>query len=164
VQVSLPRPKVTDMSRSSTCRNVSTIALFALWASSALCADVYKWVDERGQTHYSQRKDAVAKTKTVQLKVSAPQPSASTPAAILPHDSGREWKGSPVGATRPAEVKPVGPRVTSEPRSDAIETNASKCKLARDVLSGAVEHSNGARTDAYDRQVAESDIRLFCGK
>ena len=152
------------MSHSSYFRDVSIVTVVSLWASLAFCADVYKWVDEKGQTHYSQRNDAAPKTKSVQLKVSAPQPSASTPTPIAARDSWQEWTSSPSGPTKSIETKAAPPRVTSERRIDAIETNASKCKLARDVLSGAVEHSNGAPTDAYDRQVAESDIRLFCGK
>lgn len=152
------------MSHSSHCRNVWLTALVSLWASSAFSADVYKWVDAKGQTHYSQRSDPAVKSKTVQLKVSAPQPSASAPAAVISRDAGQEWVSSPPAAAKPVQAKPASPRVTTEPRGDTIETNASKCKLARDVLSGAVEHGNGARTDAYDRQVAESDIRLFCGK
>lgn len=41
-------------------------------------------------------------------------------------------------------------------------TDASRCALARDVLSGAVRHRNGTPTDANDREVAQNDIRAFC--
>ena len=145
-------------------RSTSVFVLVSLWAPSAFCADVYKWVDEKGQTHYSQRNDAAAKAKAVQLKVSATQPSASGPSPVVARDPEQEWIRSPRVVPKSVEAKPVPPQATSESRGAAIETNASKCKLARDVLSGAVEHSNGAPTDTNDRQVAESDIRLFCGK
>ena len=48
------------------------------------------------------------------------------------------------------------------PRKDQPETNASRCLLARNVISGAVRHSNNAPTDSYDREVANRDIRNNC--
>jgi hypothetical protein len=156
--------KVKEMSLSSYRRKVLIAALVLPWASSASCADVYKWVDEKGQTHYSQRNDSAGKTKTEQLKISAPQPSASAPVAADLRGSAPDWFARPTPAPTPVETRPAPSRAAPQPRRDAIETDASRCQLARDVLSGAVKHTNGARTDANDRQVAESDIRLFCGK
>jgi hypothetical protein len=54
----------------------------------------------------------------------------------------------------------TSPKSLSGGKSD--ETDASRCNLARDVISGAVRHRNGAPTDKNDREVAENDIRAFC--
>ena len=136
-------------------------ALVSLWVFSASGAEIYKWVDEKGRTHYSQRDDAAGKTKAEQLKVSVPPPSASTPIA----NASRGAEQDQEKATKPLQAQqPEASRRAQTLRSDAVETDGAKCKLARAVLSGAVQHGNGAPTDAYDRQVAESDIRAFCSK
>jgi hypothetical protein len=52
------------------------------------------------------------------------------------------------------------PKSLSGGRSD--DSDGSRCNLARDVLSGAVRHTNGAPTDKYDREIAENDVRAYC--
>jgi len=42
------------------------------------------------------------------------------------------------------------------------ETDAAKCNYARDILSGALLHRNGAPTDENDRRIAENDSRTYC--
>lgn len=42
------------------------------------------------------------------------------------------------------------------------EVTAKKCKLARDIISGKAVHADGTPTDAYDIEVAKSDIKIFC--
>ena len=132
--------------------------------SSASHAEVYKWVDENGQTHYSENKEDAAKAKTVELKVkslpTSPQATNSPP---------KYWQEQEkliqIQVQKPNEksyVPPVttGPKSISGGKSD--ETDTGKCNLARDVISGAVKHRNGAPIDDYDREVAENDIRAFC--
>lgn len=132
-------------------------------APEAFGAEVYKWVDKDGRVHYSERKPAEANEKAVDLKVSKPLPqpvragvtTSSIPAATFGASPGTKVR------EEPRESAPSRPsKSLSGGRSD--DSNQSKCNLARDVLSGAVRHGNGASTDAYDRQVAENDVRLFC--
>jgi len=42
------------------------------------------------------------------------------------------------------------------------ETDASRCRLARDIAGGAARHRNGAPTDGNDRAIANRDIQSFC--
>lgn len=140
-------------SRARFCQSFAWVVL--LLASTASHAEIYKWVDADGRTHYSERKENAGKAKAVELRLSA-QPaserSTSTPS--------RRPTADAQAARRRAPDEPPRPRSLSGGRSD--DTDASRCNLARDVLSGAVRHGNGEPTDAYDRQIAENDVRLFC--
>jgi len=42
------------------------------------------------------------------------------------------------------------------------ETDASRCTLAQDIMSGQAVHRGGRPTDGYDRNVAGGDIKRFC--
>ena len=63
-------------------RSLSTLGLTLLLASAEGRAEIYKWVDANGQTHYSERKDEAGKARAVEMKI-APDP-ASTPATAAP--------------------------------------------------------------------------------
>ncbi|MCH2240898.1 MAG: DUF4124 domain-containing protein [Aquabacterium sp.] len=133
----------------------------ALLASLGAQAQIYKWVDDKGVTHYSTDKTAATRGAAVrEVKVqarpaasAAPAGPAATPRTALP----------PPPA--PAQQQPAPqPQQAQRSLSGGREhgTDASRCALARDVLSGAVRHGNGAPTDAHDIEVAQSDVRLFC--
>ena len=125
-------------------------------------AQVYKWTDAKGQTHYSTRKEDAGGVKTNEVKL-PPQP-AQPPAAKASAEYSRGQNNilPPPMPDKEAESppKPKPPRSLSGGREDG--TDASRCALARDVLSGAVRHSNGKPTDKYDIDVAQNDIRAFC--
>lgn len=146
-------------------QSVLGVCLTLLFVSSTSHAEIYKWVDASGRTHYSERKQDSGGAKAVELKVE-PRP-ISTPAA---NSSAQDWqeqgkKFNQLPAQKPTE-KPHPTSVNTSPKSlsggRADGTDASRCNLARDVISGAVRHPNGAPTDEYDREVAENDIRAFC--
>ena len=141
------------------------IVLTSFAASGAIAAEVYKWIDKDGKVHYSERKPAQAGEKTVDIRISNSPAQTVGPAATntsaLPEASGsteavKQTENSGQGSSNSRPKSLSGGRID--------ETKESKCNLARDVLSGAVKHRNGAPTDAYDRQVAENDARIFCGK
>lgn len=139
--------------------------LALLLASSASHAEIYKWVDANGKTHYSERKGDAGRAKAVELKVtpqSAPTQAASSPAEywndqerLLRQRQIRKQNETAPGASTNARAKSL-----SGGREDGTDT--SRCNLARDVLSGAVRHPNGAPTDKYYREIAENDVRTFC--
>ncbi|WP_431096737.1 DUF4124 domain-containing protein [Polaromonas aquatica] len=145
---------------------IATLRIFGAFLLSLLLlpashAQVYKWVDAKGQTHYSTRKEDAGGARTNEVKL-PPQP-AQPPAAKNPAEYSRGQNNIPPPlAEKEAESppKPKPPRSLSGGREDG--TDASRCALARDVLSGAVRHSNGKPTDKYDIDVAQSDIRAFC--
>ncbi|MBT2300503.1 DUF4124 domain-containing protein [Variovorax paradoxus] len=125
-------------------------------------AEIYKWVDAKGQTHYTERKGDAGDARTVELKISPPPepPQTSTPSEYLRAQS--KLAHPPQPSTR----KPYRPPMERSPKSlsDGKDhgTDASRCALARDVLSGAVRHGNGKPTDQYDREVAQNDTKAFC--
>lgn len=134
--------------------------------SSISHAQIYKWVDANGRTHYSEKKEDAGTAKTEELRVTS-QPTSS-PATTASADSwqeqDRQFRQRQVekSITQTYGPSPMAkiPKSLSGGKSD--ETAASKCNLARDVISGAVRHTNGARTDKYDIEVAENDVRAFC--
>jgi len=138
------------------------LAAATLLVASGSRAEVFKWVDENGQTHYSENKAAAGKARAEPLKGHAQPPSAEANGAGAQYprkvDSLMGDGRTPQRKT-PASV-PSRPKPLSNGRDDG--TDASRCALARDVLSGAVRHTNGKPTDDYDRQVAENDVRTFC--
>jgi hypothetical protein len=136
-----------------------------LFVSAASHAEIFKWVDEKGQTHYSERKEDAGKAKAVELKVKGGPESKQAPYSPAQdwQEQERQFKQRQL---KKLNEKPAGPPADTRPkalsngRSD--DTDASRCNLARDVISGAVRHPNGKPTDDYDRAIAENDIRSFC--
>ena len=142
-----------------------SILLFALLAASSSHSQIYKWVDANGTTHFSERKDATASTRTEELK-SRPQPGAAQNIrSSEEYWQEQETKFRQRQIQKRQEQSRATPPVTrpkslSEGRENG--TDASRCALARDVLSGAVRHTNGAVIDKYDRDIAENDVHMFC--
>lgn len=126
-------------------------------------SQVYKWVDEQGRTHYGQSKPRAEQASAAELRVQrAPQPPARATAPAKPPDAMAAQRspalhGSAQGA---AGTAPQPARSRSGGREDG--SDASRCALAQDVLSGAVRHGNGKPTDQYDIDVANNDVRMFC--
>jgi hypothetical protein len=131
--------------------------------ASSSHAEVYKWVDAAGQTHYSQRKADAQGAKTAEVKITAApeQPQTSVPSADYLRAQSKFAAAPPKptdagGGSYPGKASPS----LSDGRDHG--TDGSRCALARDVLSGAVRHGNGKPTDRYDREVAQSDVKNFC--
>jgi hypothetical protein len=143
---------------------MSILAAVVLLVASNSNAQIYKWVDENGRTHYSANKNEAGKAKTDTVKTepepNPPRDSASSSAEYWKEQE-RKFRQRQI-TTRGA----VPPRMTPMPRSLSggreNGTDASRCALARDVLSGSVQHRNGTPTDKYDRDVAEDNVRRFC--
>ena len=137
----------------------------------ASAAEIYKWVDANGKTHYSERKVEANNAKPVALKA-LPQPASalgsqgkqinSSPTEYW-QDRERQFKQRQIrnhAKTPSATIASTKPKSLSGGKD--YGSDASRCDLARDIVSGAVKHSNGKPTDAYDLEVAQSDLRTFC--
>jgi hypothetical protein len=143
---------------------ILSVCISLIASSSALGAEVYKWVDQSGRTHYSENKKEAeaAGATTLEIKASPPlndsikSPSRDQKTPLKPYQQ-KSPNRQPIRL--PVAEKPKSPSETN-----ADETDAAKCNLARAILNGSARHSNMKPTDAYDRQVAESDIGIFCKK
>lgn len=135
-------------------------ALAALLLPSAGHAEIYKWIDAKGQTHYSERKADAGDARTVEVK-----PAPAPPQAAAPKEDWRAWSRATPSTQTTTGASPSGPPV-ARPRSVSggreNGTDASRCALARDVLAGVLQHGNGKPLDQYDRDVAQNDVKSFC--
>jgi hypothetical protein len=142
-------------------QSILGVSLTLLFVSSTAHAEAFRWADGSGRTHHSEQKEGAGKAKAVELKG---MPRQATNSSTL--SSPEEEKRLKQRQMRKPQTKPRGPSSATRPKSPSggrdDGTDASRCALARDILSGAVRHRNGKPTDDYDRQVAENDVRSFC--
>jgi hypothetical protein len=133
--------------------------------ATASHAEIYKWVDANGRTHFSERKDDAGKAQAVDVKA-APQPAATSANTSSPEywqEQERQFRQRQIQNQSEKQQETTAtkpPKSLSGGREDG--TDASRCNLAKDILSGAVKHSSGKPIDQYDREVAENDVRRYC--
>jgi hypothetical protein len=140
--------------------------LLLMTVTAAAHAELYKWVDAQGKIHYSDKADGAGKAKVKELQVDAAPTPAPAKSGTVPdwqrqEEAYRKRQEAQGGAAR----MPNGHASTARPegyRSGKPETDANRCRLARDILSGAARHSGGAPTDANDREIATRDVGAFC--
>lgn len=128
--------------------------------------EIYKWVDANGRTHYSERKDEAGRARKVVTEAAPPSDNtaATVPSSEYWQDQERQFRQRQIQKGIDAK----GADTTSTKKTKSLSggredgTDASKCNLARDIVSGAVKHWNGKPTDKYDIEIAENDIRMFC--
>lgn len=133
--------------------------------SAAASASVYKWVDADGRTHYSQRKPTEPGARASEIKPPPPPPDS-------PPLRKESWVAAPSPASPTAAASPEASAPTAAglrtsrvyALSEGLDpnTDAYRCALAKDVLSGAVRRSAMRPTDDHDRNIARNDIKLFC--
>jgi hypothetical protein len=157
-------PKAISMNNLHVKPSLLGACLALLLAASTSHAQVYKWVDANGQTHYSEKKEAAANSSADQMKLSSSPISAEEAKASAEYWQERN-KALDQRHAKEQQAKTYAPpaarpRSLSGGRSDG--SDASRCALARDVLSGAVRHRNGAPIDKNDRETAENDVRAAC--
>ena len=132
-----------------------------VFASAAPADEIYKWVDKDGKTHYSSRPEDAAGAQTQTMRPAPPPPGASTappPASSANEDIIR--RRSPAGIDREVSAVPV--KKQPEVREVGRESPAYKCWFARQILAGHAEHGDGKPINAWDREVAQNDVRVYC--
>lgn len=143
---------------------LSIICVFLLLQSPAANAQIYKWVDAKGQTHYSEKKEEAGPAKTAEIKIkpaSASAGDASQEPAWREQERQFQQRQAQKQPERTASNGPTASgRGTSFTPGD--ESNKGKCDLARAIIDGSAKHRNGARTDKNDLDTAKSDTQLFC--
>jgi len=140
--------------------------LSLLLISQPAYAAIYKWVDAAGRTHYSEKQADAGQAKVIELRVAPPPASAPSSHSFTQdwQDREKQFQQRQLEKEKGRTAKPDRKATPKSPplAGSTDDSDATKCNLARDVLSGAVRHGNGAPTDAYDRQVAEGDVANFC--
>lgn len=144
---------------------LSTICMLLLLAASSAQAQIYKWVDANGQTHYSEKKEEAGKAKTAEIKLREESAAAPAKQNAVPdwQEQEKQFKlrQSQSQSARPNDGAPANPvRGAALPKDR--ESDQYKCTLANAIIDGTAKHRNGVRTDNNDLDTAKSDARLFC--
>jgi Domain of unknown function (DUF4124) len=144
-------------------RPVIVSALIAAGLCSVAHADVYRWVDDKGEPHYSDRWVPGSEL----IKSDKPHPQTPTPSASSPTTT--QHAASPAAADRANE---------EAVKQDVAKTRDVQCKQAKDRYQKAIDarriskpsqpgdtdrvYMSDAEVDAYRAQ-ARSDVTLACG-
>ncbi|MET3135609.1 hypothetical protein AAKU55_005921 [Oxalobacteraceae bacterium GrIS 1.11] len=126
-------------------------------------AEMYKWVDAKGHTHYSDKQEEAGAAKVEAMKLT-PQPTAAPMTASSTPDwrkQEEEFKRRQARVAQPSRPITTGKPV-SMPGRNELETDSTRCDLARNIKNGAVRHTNNAPIDSNDREIAERDARAYC--
>ena len=142
--------------------------LFLLCAPAISQAQMYRWVDDRGEVHYSNNKNDAGKFPTTQIEAPPPPAQNSTPDPGPDYWREQEIKFEQRRLKREAEAakenKASKAPTTPQPLSSGVpgDTDESKCKYAKDILSGAIKELRGGAVDDYDRNIAEREVQTYC--
>jgi hypothetical protein len=148
-------------------RPVIVTALMAAGICGAAHADVYRWVDDKGEPHYSDR--WVPGSELIKSDKPHPQsPNSSTANSPSPQNSTAQRASAQL--TEHANQEAV--------KQDVAKTQEAQCKQAKDRYQKAIEarrlykpakegetdrvYMTDAETDAYRAQ-ARSDVVTACG-
>ena len=150
-------------------RKLESCALTTLILVAGICgvahADVYRWVDERGEAHYTDRWVPGSEL----IKSSKPHPGEPTP-VVSP------GKASTSSANQTSTTKQQQ-AAEAAVKADVAKTKEAQCKQAKDRYQKAIEarriykpgkegeervYMTDAETDAY-RVQARNDVTLTCG-
>jgi hypothetical protein len=148
-------------------RPVIVTALIAAGICGVAHADVYRWVDDKGEPHYSDRWVPGSEL----IKSDKPHPQTPNSASSTP---------TPTAA---ASAHPATPSAADRANEDAVKQDVAKtrdvqCKQAKDRYQKAIEarriykpaepgstdrvYMSDAETDAY-RVQARNDVTVACG-
>lgn len=108
----------------------------ALALTSVSHAEIYKWVDASGKTHYPENKDEAGTNKTEELKIKSkpvPAPTSTTDWRKQEEEFRQRLAQKP---NAPVFRPPNSPQANSAPRGGQLETDASRYKYATDLNNG----------------------------
>jgi Domain of unknown function (DUF4124) len=148
-------------------RSLTLTTLIFTGLSGVAHADVYRWVDDHGEPHYTDRWVPGSEL----IKSSKPRPSVDSPApaqtqARTAVPSGNQTEAAKQEKANEAAVK-----------SDVAKTKEAQCKQAKDRYQKAIEarriykpgkdaeervYMTDAESDKY-RADARNDVTLTCG-
>lgn len=140
---------------------IAGLSMLLLPLSSS--AEIYKWVDANGQTHFSQNKEDAGKADVKQVKIMSGTSPTGTAAPQNWQDREIEFRKRQMQKrSAPSQRNATHQQNASGEADFRSDSDAGRCSLARQVISGGVVHGNGAKTDSNDIEVAERDIKTYC--
>jgi len=144
-------------------RYLISIFVMILFVSSNCYAEVYKWVDANGHTHYSDKKVDAGQSKVESLdvkpllnlipKVSTPNPNAKESVSSQSRPRNQDIQ---------QEKTQTKSKHSANSRGQKNDHVDYRCNLARRVISGEAKLVNGEPTGEHEIMVAKRDIRKFC--
>ncbi len=140
------------------------LALF--FSCPAAHAEIYKWVDEQGRTHYSQNKADAERAKGTQVNIRKQAPANVESRSYWDYitDKSKQQRRTEASTTDDEsrdQPEPAGTPVANPKRYDGTD-DAARCEYARDILNGKLRLVSGEPAGEYDRKLAEADIVRFC--
>ncbi len=119
--------------------------IFLAVAAPAL-AQVYKWVDERGVTHYGERPPQGGKASEV------PDRLASPPSGAVTGSQGSSQSNPRQGESPPSEREPRPSAPQTEQADDRQTRRQEQCNQQRDLLARLSQNPRAEIADAIARQ------------
>jgi len=142
-------------------RYLLSIFVMFLLVSLNCYAEVYKWVDANGLTHYSDKKVDTGQSKVETLQVKPLlnlMPKVTTP-NLNTEESSQSRPKNHVEQQKKTQVTTKSSTRGGGQKNDDVDY---RCALARRVISGEAKLINGEPTGQHEIKVAKRDIRKFC--
>jgi hypothetical protein len=150
-------------------RSLTLTTLIVAGLSGVAHADVYRWTDEKGEAHYSDRWVPGSEL----IKSSKPRPTMDSPPPAA-----AQSKAPAAHANQAAADAKQQAAAAAAVKQDVAKTKEAQCKTAKERYQQAIEsrriykapakgdadrvYMSDAETDAYRLQ-ARNDVTLACG-
>ena len=155
-------------------RPVVVTALIAAGLCSVAHADVYRWVDDKGEAHYSDRWVPGSQL----IKSSRPHPAVTEGATDAPTNGAQDQNKAVNNAAQSATDKLAQKANADAVKQDVAKTREAQCKAAKQHYQEAIDsrriykspkpgdtdrvYMSDAETDAYRAQM-RSEVTFACG-
>jgi hypothetical protein len=120
--------------------------LILLAAAAAAFGQVYKWVDERGVTHYGERAPQGTKANEVPDRLASPAPGG------VGGSQGNSQSNPPQGGIPPSDREPRAGTIQTERTDDRQTRRQEQCNQQRDLLARLKQNPHPENSDAITRQ------------
>jgi hypothetical protein len=139
--------------------------VLAVAAAPAL-AQVYKWVDERGVTHYGERPPRGSKATEVQNKLASPPPSRAPASPAQKGATGAGKSGEPTANPGPTGVPPPSPAPAAKapltPQEEKAAARKAECDSARTELARLRQGTRSILIGANgERTILDNSAAIF---
>jgi hypothetical protein len=126
--------------------------IFLAVAAPAL-AQVYKWVDERGVTHYGERPPQGGKASEVPDRLASPPSGAVAAPQASTQSNPRQAESPPrQGESPPSEREPRPSTPQTEQTDDRQTRRQEQCNQQRELLARLKQSPQPENSDAIARQ------------